>query len=939
MLRMNRGTRQRNWSGAEGAESLPSRWMAIILAGLLLAVALAIGGVHAPSSAAMEMCLWVVAALWFAANGRGRLPGSLVASAGALYIYLFLQQVPLPPLLVETLSPGTAEVARHTLGAVGAGSGSYSPIESVSEAEDAKVSVSMRTRIRALAEPHPSVLPEGWRSLAINRSAAREDLLRYLAYGVGLWLAATTPAPFLLLRLAVYVGFSIATLGLVEFLTWNGHVLWFFDPYDGPLGEDLGRMIGPFVNADHFAAFLIMLVGPGVALISAEARRMRRGREDRSRALIRLTALALGLAILVAGVVGSASRGGIVGALLGALFFWAGTRGEAEPRRDSRGAWGPRNRAERLEHALWRAAPYALGTLTVAVGLFFAASAPRTLLDVRLGQTILAPDLEFRATMVTRTLPMIRDFMVFGVGAGSWSELFLRYARYPFVGFAPNHAHDDYIEWAAEVGVAGLILTLLVVWRLARSIRANAAIPLPIYIGILGGVSAIAWLEIFDFALRVPANALLLALLVGLLCNPDWREPPRRTAGRLALGSRLVAIVAVVLLCWASTRQVLESWQWRRVADGSADLEFSPQTADTWVALASLLYQSGFRYRPPTEECLYKAIRLRPTSRGAFWLLSFVVRSDAAKLASLEAALYLDPRSSAARLQYVTLLDTMGRSQEAITQFEEACYRDSSIAKQLSVDPKNERSPEPAVAAAERGFQRALSEHPDAPSILDDVASFYSRFGRFDQAANLWLRASAASDRPNVYVRRAAAAYVHAGNYLRAGELLRREIDLDPSQAENYRLLAESVYCPQQKFEEAEQALTSGLPRVAAPWALYQALYELRHQRGDEKAAISALEKLAELRVRDAGAQFQLGMAYLRAEDYHRAKIAFDHAIAADPKQAGLYFHKGLAAERLYDLAGALENYRKAVALEPGNPAYSQSLEQVSKTLNEAPRN
>src|SRR6266516_2980729 len=53
------------------------------------------------------------------------------------------------------------------------------------------------------------------------------------------------------------------------------------------------------------------------------------------------------------------------------------------------------------------------------------------------------------------SLGMLREFALFGVGLGSWPELFPRYQTPPWSSLFYREAHNDYIELLAETGLVG----------------------------------------------------------------------------------------------------------------------------------------------------------------------------------------------------------------------------------------------------------------------------------------------------------------------------------------------------------------------------------------------------------------------------------------------------------------------------------------------------
>ncbi len=883
----------------------------IALAGVLFFSAFAIGAVHGWASAVMEICLWGLSLAWFVGGSTSsRPPRAFVLMAVALCHYLALQVMPVSESWLDLASPATAELHRRT--AVETGSVSLYPF------------------------------------------ATRADLLRYLAYGLALWLAATLSVPIFLLRSAVVTGIAVALIALVQLLTWNGHLLWFFDPYDAAADVYYPRMTGPFVSPDHFASFLAMSLSLGGGLLSAywvhEKPRARRTSQDVNAPVLMASLIALGLAVMIAALIGSASRGGIIGATLGLTVLWLGMRRKRANRHRERQV---RNRKQE-NTALWlrgllrRIGPASLAATIIIAGFLYAGPRARSLLDFRIAQAVFGNDIEGRMMLWMQSLPMLRDFPLFGVGLGCWRELFRRYEHYPMIGYAPNHTHNDYIEWCTEVGLVGVALTLALAWAFVRWARGNRSIPRSMCWGILGGIVAVAWHEIVDFNLRIPANALLLSILLGLLCNENWRDvsSPRDLADmrvhapepRRGVVKILGALLVFAALTAASVGQFREFRQWLDVRNGSTSLRFAPANGDTWLELGKRLYQKGLRYDPTTAAAFRAAIDRQPTSGEAFWGLSLTATTYAAKLRYLETALYLDPTRAPWRLAYANILDVTGRHADALRQVEEAVYRDPRLSSHPYLDPSNKGLREPLLESAERGFRRALADRPADPGFMSEIASFYARFGIWGDAARLWVDAAERSGDWAGYGLRAAGSFARVENYARAEELIRKAIDDAPERIEGYRLLALSVYRPQKMYAEAEEILDRGLHRSRDPAPLYVALYELRMGQKDRKGALEVLAKAADLSPRDAGLQAQLGRAYLEAEDYHRAKISFDRALRLEPQSSDFYYQRGIACERLYDLGGAREAFAKALALTPANATYQAALARVESAFEDRDR-
>jgi hypothetical protein len=76
----------------------------------------------------------------------------------------------------------------------------------------------------------------------------------------------------------------------------------------------------------------------------------------------------------------------------------------------------------------------------------------RNLTDVRLAETISTGlSLSERGMLYRRTLAMIHDFPLFGVGMGAWGELFTRYVSPPWSQFFYyRETHNDYLPHSAS---------------------------------------------------------------------------------------------------------------------------------------------------------------------------------------------------------------------------------------------------------------------------------------------------------------------------------------------------------------------------------------------------------------------------------------------------------------------------------------------------------
>ncbi|MGH7804168.1 MAG: O-antigen ligase family protein, partial [Candidatus Binatia bacterium] len=911
-----------------------SRALAIALSGVLVFAAFALGAAHAGTAAATEIGVWLVAGAWFvlrradpSATDRGRLPRGLIAAGAALLLYLCLQLVPLPAGVLAAVSPAAADLHRRTADSLPVPAERLAPIAPVGDANRQAISVEDRDRIRSLARAgDPGA--NHWRPIALYPFAAYGDCLRYLAYGLVFWIAASISAPRVLLGGVATAGIAVAAIGIIQRATWNGELLWAFERFEGPPLIEETRVLGPFVNPNHFAAFVAMALFPAWALAQSAMRGARRKASTTKAA--GSAVLLLGCAVIVASLVGSASRGALVGTLAGAVFLVAAAVYEKwqEPARDEDQTSSPR-----LLRWAMRAAPGALGIVILAAGFFLAGAANRAALDRRLVTG--GGSLDFRLDLWSQSLGMLRDFPIFGVGVGSWREAFLRYERYPLTWLRPNHAHNDYLEWASEVGLVGVALTVAWLAFVVRHAVANRSIPGRVRWPIIASVVVIAIHSIGDFSLRAAANALVLSVLLGLLCNRQWKSSRRREAGApssLAWNPRAAIATAAVagLLCFASGKNLRESLQWAGIHDGSSKLAFAPAEASSWEDLGVVLYQGGFRYQPPTAEAFRAAIVRRPTGERAYWLLSLASPRLDDRRRAVEAALVLHPSSAPWRIEYAAILERSGEPAAALAELELAAYLDPRFDSHRYL--RGERTlAEPVVAAVERGFLRATAERPGDANLLVGVASFYEAVRNDVAAGRAWREAALSSGNWTEYAPRAAEAHLRRGDAEEADRVLRELIARAPRFEGGYERLALEVLLPAKRFDEAIDVLASGATSGADVASLEVARAAVEIARGDELRAREALQR-AEASARwHPETQYRIGKQYLALIDLEQASKAFERATQLEPNVAWYAFMLGEARERMYDLGKALESYRRAAVLNPDDVTVRRRIERIEK--------
>lgn len=136
----------------------------------------------------------------------------------------------------------------------------------------------------------------------------------------------------------------------------------------------------------------------------------------------------------------------------------------------------------------------------------------------RLLETSLAS--ETRDEVVRDSIPMILDYPVTGMGGGSFYSSFSKYQSEPYSGFY-DHAHNDYIQFAVELGLPiAFLLGAMVLYCLFVSLKTIVKRKTPLYQGVSFGC-AVAIIHMLlhatvDFSLQSPTIALLFISILSL---------------------------------------------------------------------------------------------------------------------------------------------------------------------------------------------------------------------------------------------------------------------------------------------------------------------------------------------------------------------------------------------------------------------------------------
>jgi O-antigen ligase len=131
-----------------------------------------------------------------------------------------------------------------------------------------------------------------------------------------------------------------------------------------------------------------------------------------------------------------------------------------------------------------------------------------------------------RQEMLQTSIRMMRDFMPVGSGFGSYRQAYQLYEQRDYVTDTyVIHAHDDYLEIAVELGLAGMLLMIaFLAWWIHAVRRAWREADADAYAKAASIASAAILVHsFFDFPLRTAAIAVVFVMCLGLLVQ---RRPP-----------------------------------------------------------------------------------------------------------------------------------------------------------------------------------------------------------------------------------------------------------------------------------------------------------------------------------------------------------------------------------------------------------------------------
>jgi O-antigen ligase len=361
--------------------------------------------------------------------------------------------------------------------------------------------------------------PPASHTLSVDPAGTLTSLGIFAALGVflvGMMRAVSyMPLRWMVGQLTLF-GIGLALFGIVQRLLAGASdypLYGFWKP------SGFATPFGPFINRNHFAGWMVLMLPLAVASASANVQ-MARGpflrdwkhwvrwlsTPDANRFVFTsVAALIMAVALVLTG-----SRSGLI-SLAAALVVL--------------GAFAVRATSFRLRKVL--PAFYFGIVLIAAVGWV---GVERT--AARFEQA--SGELGERMAAWRDTLSIIRDFPVAGTGVGGYGQAMLAYQT------AERHsiyqqAHNEYLQVLAEggllLGIPVVIAAVILVRHIRHRFRGSDDLPtFWLRAGVVAGLAGIAVQSLLEFSLQMPGNALLFALLLAIAMH---RPSSRHHADRV----------------------------------------------------------------------------------------------------------------------------------------------------------------------------------------------------------------------------------------------------------------------------------------------------------------------------------------------------------------------------------------------------------------------
>jgi O-antigen ligase/Tfp pilus assembly protein PilF len=807
------------------------------LATLLVFTPLAFGSVHIWAYSISEILVFALSTLWcikiiitpgYALDKR-LLP---LAIASAVFLLLgFLSMIPLPREVIKILSPSAHDLYSHVIN-------NYTDIN---------------TSVH-IVQP-----------LSIVSHLTLKSLLKTSSYMLLFFSAAhelrNTKRVNRIFILIIALGLFESYYGLSLFVQQKLKIFSF------KRGPALGAW-GTYVNKNHFAGYLGMtaLLGTGYLFASIPSTKNMGTIKNyisnlfKSSASVKHILIIISIVLMALAVAFSNSRMGILALLLSfALLISVLARRQRKAKSIILSGF----------------------ILTLSASIIYMSS---DVLKYRLLNIV--SDMKSSRLMIwDKTIDLIRDYPITGSGLGTYKEIFQHYTPYGF-NSVTRHAHNDYLELAAETGTIGILIAIFALgyftilytrlWRENGDKRKSIA-----SIGAFASFFFILVFSLSDFNLQIPANAYLFTLSIALsyavLVTSDKPVLGNKPSGAGRYSIAVILITLMLPLIFLSTQQLraekLLSTESTFIKASDSSTAISDTMADN-AANALTLFPGNWKYdqimgkyniqrsrdeRLPEDirithiknarDHYIKSLKMNPASLDSLSLLAWAEFSMGDYLSAtrhLNTTLTIAPTNYSGHLFYAI----------AVTAF---------------LDSLPETLKRAYLFKASAEFQKGIKMNPQfarSSIVLARMGNAFLRSGDIKNAQIYFEKITSFTPEVLVYTLINAGIYIKNTDYKKAADQYRRMFKLTNKDNAMRRQVVDSLASELEQYPDALE--------------LRELLMRFQRNLNDWNGLINTLKgKLGMDARKDSRTYIEIGTSYERLGKRELAKSAYINSLKA----------------------------------------------------------
>lgn len=289
-----------------------------------------------------------------------------------------------------------------------------------------------------------------------------------------------------------------------------------------------GLAFGPFANYNHAAAWMVVSVCIGGGILCAIY--LHASRSSMSERIAQGALVAFCLAILVAAIISTGSRGALSSLVISTLVVGCLSAAALVPKYSRRAALGA--------VMLWLAA---------SIGVSLASPRLLALIGGQFDQSVI-----HRLSMYRSGMAMLLDFPIMGVGLGAFANAAHSYRETVLPGLV-DHVHSSWLEIGLESGMLALGVFLIAaifapLVGLAKKIIYSGKQGRAATLGCFAALLAFVMHGIVEFSFQIPALAALFVVLLGASSTLLGGEGHSDAAPKMEPRVKLAGAFAVLAL-------------------------------------------------------------------------------------------------------------------------------------------------------------------------------------------------------------------------------------------------------------------------------------------------------------------------------------------------------------------------------------------------------